>query len=214
MKIGIVGAECSGKSTLSAALRTALQKRYASVELVSEYLREWSAEHGRPPQSHEQRHVADTQAARILQAQASCVVADTTPLVTAVYSDVLFHDKSLYAAAVVFQRSLDITLLACLDLPWVADGIQRDGVAMQRRVDTRLREVLLAQRLPFATVYGLGPLRLQAALQAIDHADARQRAQLPTPEGPTWTWVCDTCSDADCEHRLFSRLTQPALVRV
>lgn len=214
MKIGIVGAECSGKSTLSHALHTALQPRYGSVELIPEYLRTWSAQHGRPPQAHEQSHVADTQAARIAQARAACVVADTTPLVTAVYSDMLFHDNSLYDAAIAFQRSLDVTLLACLDLPWVADGIQRDGVAMQRRVDARLREVLLAQRLPFATVYGLGPLRLQAALQAITHADARQRAQLPSTAGPAWVWVCDTCSDADCEHRLFSRLTPTTSVRV
>jgi len=214
MKIGIVGAECSGKSTLSHALHTALQARYASVELIPEYLRTWSEQHGRPPQAHEQAHVADTQAARIAQAKANCVVADTTPLVTAVYSDVLFHDSSLYDDAIAFQRSLDVTLFACLDLPWVADGIQRDGVAMQQRIDTRMREVLLAHRLPFATVYGQGPLRLQAALQALDHADAKQRAQLPAAAGSAWTWVCDTCSDADCEHRLFSRLTHAASVRV
>nr|WP_315494619.1 ATP-binding protein [uncultured Rhodoferax sp.] len=214
MKIGIVGAECSGKSTLSAELHTALHSRYASVTLIPEYLREWSAQHGRPPQAHEQAHVANTQAARIQQAQAACVVADTTPLVTAVYSDVLFHDSSLYEDAVKFQRALGITLLACLDLPWVADGIQRDGVAMQQRIDARLRDVLLAHQLPFATVYGVGPQRLQAALQAIDHTDAVRRAQLPATQGPAWTWICDTCSDADCEHRLFSRLTQPASVRV
>lgn len=214
MKIGIVGAECSGKSTLSAELHIALQSRYASVALIPEYLREWSAQHGRPPLAHEQAHVAHTQGAHIQQAQGACVVADTTPLMTAVYSDVLFHDRSLYDAAIAFQRSLDITLLACLDLPWVADGIQRDGVAMQQRIDARLREVLLAHQLPFATVYGVGPQRRQAALQAIAHADATQRARLPAAQGPAWTWVCDTCSDADCEHRLFSRLTQPASVRV
>lgn len=214
MKIGIVGAECSGKSTLASALHTALQSHYASVALIPEYLREWSAQHGRPPQAHEQDHVANTQAARIQQAPPACVVADTTPLVTAVYSDVLFHDSRLYEAAVEFQRSLDITLLACLDLPWVADGIQRDGVAMQQRIDARLRDVLLAHQLPFASVYGVGPQRLQAALQAIAHADATQRARLPAALGPAWKWVCDTCSDADCEHRLFSRLTRPASVRV
>lgn len=156
MKIGIVGAECSGKSTLSTWLSIELKSRYASVALIPEYLREWSTHHGRPPRAHEQAHVASTQAAHIRQAQAICVVADTTPLVTAVYSDVLFQDSSLYGSAVTFQRSLDLTLLACVDLPWVADGIQRDGVAVQRRIDARLREVLLTHQLPFATVYGLG----------------------------------------------------------
>ncbi len=214
MKIGIVGAECSGKSTLSQALYTTLQSRFTSVDCIPEYLRTWSALHGRPPQAHEQQHVADTQAAHIEQAEADCVIADTTPLVTAVYSDVLFQDSSLYVTAIPFQRRLDLTLLACLDLPWVADGIQRDGVAMQQRIDERLREVLLTHQIPFATVYGLGPRRLQAALQAIDHADALQRAQLPATSSAAWAWVCDTCSDAECEHRLFSRLTQEASVRV
>ena len=214
MKIGIVGAECSGKSTLSAWLSIELKNRYASVALIQEYLREWSTQHGRPPRAHEQAHVANTQAAQIRQAQAICVVADTTPLVTAVYSDVLFQDSSLYDSAVKFQRSLDLTLLACVDLPWVADGIQRDGVAMQRRIDARLREMLLAHQLPFATVYGVGAQRQQAALQAIDHADSRHRAGLPATQSTGWTWVCDTCSDADCEHRLFSRFTQPPLVGV
>jgi HTH-type transcriptional repressor of NAD biosynthesis genes len=214
MKIGIVGAECSGKSTLATELHAALQNSYPSVTVVAEYLREWTALHGRPPIAHEQEHVATAQVLRVQQAQTACVVIDTTPLVTAVYSDVLFHDSSLYKAAVVFQRSLDVTLLLCLDLPWVADGIQRDGVAMQQRIDTRLREILLLHRLPFASIYGAGPQRLEAALRAIDQADATRPVRRPTPQGPAWTWTCETCSDADCEHRMFSRLTQAHSVRV
>ena len=170
MKIGIVGAECCGKSTLSEALRTALRPRYPDAALIPEYLREWSARHGRPPQAHEQADVAKTQGQRITHAASSCVVADTTPLVTAVYSDVLFNDVSLYPDALEFQRTLDLTLLAGLDLPWVADGFQRDGVAMQQRIDDRLRQVLLEARIPFVTIYGQGAQRLQAALLAIDQA--------------------------------------------
>jgi nicotinamide riboside kinase len=214
MKIGIVGAECSGKSTLASALHAALQNSYPSVTVITEYLREWTALHGRPPIAHEQDHVAAEQVLRVQQAQTACVVIDTTPLVTAVYSDVLFHDSSLYKAAVEFQRSLDVTLLLCLDLPWVPDGIQRDGVAMQQRMDTRLRETLLLHRLPFASICGAGPQRLEAALRAIDQADATHRGQRRATQGPAWTWVCETCSDAECEHRMFSRLTQPHSVRV
>ena len=214
MKIGIVGAECSGKSTLASALHSALQNSYPSVAVIAEYLREWTTLHGRPPIAHEQDHVATAQVLRAQQAQTACVVIDTTPLVTAVYSDVLFHDSSLYKAGVEFQRSLDVTLLLCLDLPWMPDGIQRDGVAMQQRIDTRLREILLLHRLPFASICGAGPQRLDAALRAIDQADATRRGQRRATRGPAWTWACETCSDADCEHRMFSRLTQPHSVRV
>lgn len=212
MKIGIVGAECCGKSTLSEALRNALLPHYPDTALIPEYLREWSAAHDRPPQAHEQTEVAETQKQRIAQAESHCVVADTTPLVTAVYSDVLFDDPSLYPDALDFQRTLDLTLLAALDLPWVEDGFQRDGVAMQRRIDARLRQVLLEARIPFVTIYGQGPQRLEAALQAVDRArgivhDARA-------ESPAWVWVCDSCSDAECEHRLFSRLRDKDSVRI
>lgn len=211
MKIGIVGAECCGKSTLSAALRKALLPRYPDTALIPEYLREWSAAHGRPPQAHEQVDVAQTQARRITHAGSRWVVADTTPLVTAVYSDVLFNDASLYPDALEFQRTLDLTLLAGLDLPWVADGFQRDGAAMQQRIDARLRQVLLEARLPFVTIYGQGAQRLEAALQAVDRAQGIARDR--HTEGPAWVWVCDSCSDAECEHRLFSRLREKDSVR-
>lgn len=202
MKIGIVGAECCGKSTLSTALHSALNTRYPGIALVTEYLREWSEAHGRPPRAPEQAAVAEVQRQRI--SAATHVIADTTPLVTAVYSDVLFQDSSLYPTALDFQRSLSLTLLAGLDLPWVADGIQRDGVAVQQRIDARLREVLLEAQVPFVTIYGRGAQRVQAALQALDQLEGLSSTERNA--SPPWVWVCDSCSDAECEHRLFSRL--------
>jgi HTH-type transcriptional regulator, transcriptional repressor of NAD biosynthesis genes len=202
VKIGIVGAECCGKSTLSTALHSALQARYPGIVLVTEYLREWSDAHGRPPRAPEQAAVAEMQRQRI--SAATHVIADTTPLVTAVYSDVLFQDSSLYPAALDFQRSLSLTLLTGLDLPWVADGIQRDGVVAQQRIDARLREVLLEARIPFVTIYGQGLQRLQATLQALDRLEGAGNSDYGT--STPWVWVCDSCSDPECEHRLFSRL--------
>lgn len=211
MKIAILGAECTGKSTLSHALAAPLAAFYPSVTVIDEYLRTWCAEHGRTPQAHEQAQVAHTQAQRIQHASAACVIADTTPLVTAVYSDVLFNDTSLYAEAIAFQRRLDMTLVMGLDVEWVADGILRDGLVIRQRIDARLREMLLAHQLPFASVYGHGPQRTEAALKALTHADTKHLA--PQDNGLPWVRVCDTCSDADCEHRLFSRLTQDSVRR-
>ena len=213
MKIAIVGAECCGKSTLSLALHSALQSRHGVVTTVPEYLREWCASHGRTPLAPEQAHIAAVQAERMERASTAWVVADTSPLVTAVYSDVIFQDPSLYPSAVAFQRTMDLTLLLALDLPWVADGIQRDGIAMQHRIDARLRARLQEHQIPFATVYGHGEQRLAAALQAIDHANRHHRDQQPGPAA-AWVWTCDNCSDPGCEHRLFSRLTDSNSVRI
>ena len=60
MIVSLLGAECTGKSTLAEALA-----KHFSAGLVTEYLREWCDAHGRTPQQPEQAHIAAEQAARI-----------------------------------------------------------------------------------------------------------------------------------------------------
>ena len=95
----------------------------------------------------------------------------------AVYSDLVFGDRSLYAAAEAAQRRYDLTLLTALDLPWQADGLQRDGAARARagrsaaarRAGARRRR--LTSRSPAAA-----SARLEAALAAVDRAVRRAGA--------------------------------------
>jgi nicotinamide riboside kinase len=56
-------------------------------------------------------------------------------------------------------------LLTGLDLPWVADGIQRDGPQARIAVDSRLRAVLDAQGIAYTAIDG--PQRLALAMQTI-----------------------------------------------
>ena len=150
---------------------------------------------------------------------------------TAVYSELLFQDGSLHDFAIAHQRSYDITLLTGLDLPWMADGLQRDGPRTQEAADSLLRSVLGRASLDFHVVYGTGIARLENALHAISALDAidaidaiqsiasytngnRAGALFPPQkqENPAttaaWTWPCDKCSDPDCERRLFTRLSR------
>jgi len=213
MKIALLGAECTGKTALAQALVVALQTRGQSAYYAAEVLREWCDQHGRTPKAFEQIAIAHAQAKRVLQAPACDVLlSDTTPLMTAVYSDIVFGDPSLYQFALAHHDAYELTLLTGLDLPWVADGIQRDGLAMQRRVDARLREVLQAHGLRFSVVYGQGVQRTACALAALDQC-AQQAASGPARPDPgraRWQWVCDKCSDAQCEHQLFSSLLASA----
>lgn len=216
MRISILGAECTGKSTLAQALVPQLEALFGTVHWVPEYLREWCDLHGRTPLPQEQAAIAAEQLRRINASPSSstgaCTVTDTSPLVTAVYSDLLFHDTSLYAGAVAAERQTDVILLAGLDLPWQADGLQRDGVAMQHRFDARLREVLTAHQLAYATVYGQGPQRVDAAMAAVNsHLRQRDHQRQPTA---LWCWNCDNCGDAVCERHLFRRLTGAGSVGV
>ena len=60
-----------------------------------------------------------------------------------------------------------LTLLTALDLPWVADGHQRDGAHVREPVDALLRQLLVTHRLPWAVIGGEGPERLQQAVDAV-----------------------------------------------
>jgi nicotinamide riboside kinase len=95
------------------------------------------------------------------------VIADTTALMTAVYSDYIFQDKSLYDFALEYQSQFDATLLMGLDVAWVADGLQRDGQHVREPVDNLLRQALSQANIDFKVVYGQGQARVNAAMMAL-----------------------------------------------
>ena len=210
MKIALLGAESTGKSQLALALSERLQQSGLTVHRVDEYLREWCDTHQRTPRQDEQRHIFETQIGRVLAAPADAVViADTTPLMTAVYSQMLFDDDSLNALAMAHQSVYDVTLLTGLDLPWVSDGLQRDGPHVREPVDTAIRRMLSLAGLPYQVVYGTGEQRLENALFCIGRQAPNWAKQLERPEPPTrWSGPCETCGDGDCEHRLFTSLVK------
>ena len=162
--------------------------------------------------AHEQIDIAQTQAQAVLQIQQDVVISDTTPLMTAVYSHMLFDDESLYPMALAHQALYNSTLVMGLDLPWVADGLQRDGPHVQGPVDTLVRQALERAGIAYRVVYGQGHQRLNNALLALglpgedDTARTiRENAQFPIHEGRT-VWQCNECSYPACDHNFFTGL--------
>lgn len=203
--LAIVGAESTGKSQLARALYEARQTPGEHVAQVDEYLREFCDREGRTPTPTEQPHIAAEQTRRIATAASThtLVIADTTALMTAVYSEVVFGDTTLYAQALQHHARADLTLLTALDLPWQADGLQRDGPHVREPVDRLLRAALVGARLPFSVVLGQGDARAKNALRAIDNA---RQTRIPTSR---WRHLCARCGDGDCEHALFRSSTPP-----
>ncbi len=206
--ITLLGAESTGKTTLAAELHAALAAPERRVGLVGEYLREFCDQMGRTPRQHEQQGIAREQTRRIADAAAryDIVIADTSALMIAVYSDQVFGDTSLYAETSAAQAACQLTLLTALDLPWLPDGLQRDGAHVRDPVDAKVRAALGAAGLPYSIVGGQGPARLQAALSAV------ARALNPPPDdaspapGARWRWHCERCGDSNCErHTLLPR---------
>lgn len=214
--IAIVGAESTGKTALAQALaaRVAAETGLAAT-WVPEHLRAWCDREGRTPRIDEQPAIAAAQAAAIEAAAAAhdVVIADTTPLMTAVYSIVVFDDRTLVPPAAAWQRGhCALTLLTALDLPWVADGLQRDGPHVRAPVDALIRDALGAHALPWALVAGSGDQRTENALDAIAPLLRRRAApkrglftRLAARNADDKPWVCAECDDPDCEHRLFQR---------
>ena len=201
--VSVLGAESTGKTELARALATQLQRCGVAATLVGEYLREWCDREGRTPRPHEQAAIAAEQTRRIAQAaRGGVAVADTTALMTAVYSDMLFDDRSLHADALSAQRGHRLTLLTALDLPWVADGLQRDGPHVREPVDALVRAALDGAGIAYSVVHGTGEQRLASAWNAIVGSAAPVRDE--RSGGAAWRWSCEKCSDPVCEHRLFS----------
>lgn len=203
--VAILGAESTGKTTLAAALADALRALGRDAVVVPEHLRSFCDAEGRTPRREEQAAIADAQRRHIeaAAARADIVLADTTPLMTAVYSDLLFGDTGLYDAALAQQRDCAVTLLAGLDLPWRADGLQRDGPHVRRPVDALIRRALDGAQLPYAVVYGEGEARTMQALAAL-----RRPLDLPPNQEPALTertparlrLRCRECLQPECEH--------------
>jgi len=170
--VALLGAESTGKTQLADALGRALGAQGRRVAVVGEVLREFCDREARTPRRDEQAAIAAEQTRRIAAAAsgAEIVVADTTALMIAVYSDLVFGDMSLYATAEAEQRRCGLTLLTALDLPWQADGLQRDGPHVREPVDQRIRAALTRAGVAFEPVAGQGSARLAAALVAVERA--------------------------------------------
>jgi nicotinamide riboside kinase len=210
--IAIVGAESTGKTELAQALAWRIEKHTGlACTAVPEHLRAWCDREGRTPRQDEQAAIAAAQSAAIDAAacEHEVVVCDTTALMTAVYSRMVFGDDSLAQAAVAWQRRCAITLLTALDLPWVADGLQRDGPQVREPVDRLLREWLIGHQLPWALVSGAGAARVDSALDAVapllrsqpaPHRGLFSRLAERNAEAAARPWYCENCDDPGCEH--------------
>lgn len=219
VRIAIVGAESTGKTALAQALAAELATLTGlRCTWVGEWLRSWCEREGRTPRPDEQPAIARQQQALIdaAAAQHDLVVCDTTPLMTAVYSGLLFDDRTLDAYAIEQQRRCQLTLLTALDIEWQPDGLQRDGPQVRTPVDNRVRALLTAHALPWSLVAGQGTARLAAAVNAVApllrdrpqpasglFSRLADRDAADQAEAAAWRWLCENCDDAACEHAAF-----------
>ena len=164
-RIGLLGGESTGKSTLARGLADALP-----AFVAEEYLRDFVAAYGRTPLPHDQEGIFLTQQATVATvmraaefADTPWVVADPLPLMTAVYSIVYFDDDALLAAGIDDASSYDLVLWCAPDIAWQAELGVRDGVDYRDRADAVIAD-LIAPVLPLHRISGSESQRLAAVL--------------------------------------------------
>lgn len=100
----------------------------------------------------------------------------------------------------------DLTLLMGLPPPETSEV----PAGMQEAEDLSIRAALTRAAVPYRVIYGTGEERLAQALQAAERllprAGKPPRLSSYANKPSAWVWLCDKCSDPQCEHRLLTDL--------
>lgn len=168
--ISVVGGECTGKSTLVAALGVRLP-----AVVVSEFLREWVDRRGRVPMAAEQPAVMaahrESEMSALREADRTGLgwaVSDSGPLMTAVYSIQYYDDDSLLPQALEWTATSTALVWCQDDFPWQPDP-QRDG-SSARTASQRILAAVFAEHpeLPVLAVGGPFGDRVETVLREVD----------------------------------------------
>lgn len=159
-RVGILGGESSGKTSLAQALAVALQSEWAP-----EYGRElWDQKSGALT-FDDLLDIAKVQVAReerLAQQANRWLACDTTPLTTLCYSHAMFG-KSDMALETLAERRYDILLLCAPDFPFVQDGTRRDTEFREKQHEW-YQETLDKKQIAYTVVAGSLEQRVQHAL--------------------------------------------------
>jgi NadR type nicotinamide-nucleotide adenylyltransferase len=154
-KVGIIGPEASGKSTLAQYLA----KRYKGM-YIPEYARSYVEAKGTTEITWDELClIAHHQIEQLQQleqdhAQSDEVVFfDTELIITKVWFDEAFGRVPEWLNEAITRYPMDVYLLTCPDLPWTQDGARYNGSDEQRqRLFERYRTEIEALGIPYYVI--------------------------------------------------------------
>lgn len=173
MRVVVTGSECTGKTTLARAVAA-----HFAVPCVPEYARLFVQEQGRSPTSADVEFIARGQIAleqEYASGRRDLLVLDTDLLSTVVYGHHYYGACPGWVEAELSRRGGDLYLLAGIDVPWVADGAQRDRGHRREEMQRLFRDALAAGPSRAVEVVGSPADRLRTAIAAIGALRGRRR---------------------------------------
>jgi nicotinamide riboside kinase len=187
LRIAFIGAECSGKTSLAQSLADAFSKEYPAA-YVPEYLRLFVDQENRTPRPDEQLGIAQEQQS-LERALANDLIkqhsnpefvllfCDTTPLMTCIYSEVVFGNMDQELFRMAQAHNYDLTIFTQADFPWQEDGLQRDGPVAQTKVHFRVKARLEELKIPYESAFGHPEQRLKKTQDNVRALIAKRNAQ-------------------------------------
>lgn len=164
-KVTFIGAESTGKTTLS-------------LKVASRLDATWIPEYGRVYVEQVRSVVDQRDMDLIVLGQMALeewgmrhaqrlLVCDTDILTSCIWNERYFKHYPEWMSHEFEQRRSDLFLLCDIDLPWVADEIRDSGGERRRWFHRRFLEELHARNLPYVLISGNYDERFQRALDAI-----------------------------------------------
>jgi NadR type nicotinamide-nucleotide adenylyltransferase len=168
-RLVVTGSECTGKTTLAAALGAGYD-----APVASEFVREYAEAKPGPIDSTDhwpivrgQMHRQDEAVSQARHAGRPLVVFDTDLLSTVVYAWHYTGQCEAGIEAMAREKLADHYLLLDIDVPWMADGI-RDRGDHREAVHLLFRETLTRFGAPFTLIRGSWDDRFAAAIATVD----------------------------------------------
>jgi NadR type nicotinamide-nucleotide adenylyltransferase len=166
-KIVVIGPECTGKSTLSAALADALRTIW-----VPEYARTFLDGLDRPYTYEDFSTIAKGQIAyedsALGKVRSDYLVCDTDLYVLKVWGEARFGYCHRSILESISKRPYDLYLLCYTDIPWTPDPQREHPDERDRQYFYhQYRDIVQQSGVPWADIRGTESERLQTALHAV-----------------------------------------------
>jgi NadR type nicotinamide-nucleotide adenylyltransferase len=171
--IVVTGSECTGKTTLAAGLA-----RQFDTTWSPEHVRRFVEREGRAPRAEDVAAIARGQIAgedRAAERATRLVVRDTDLVSTVVYATHYFGSCPGFVAFAARERLADLYLLCYPDVPWTADGLQRDRPEDREEIHGQFRDALARLGGRVVAIRGSWAERDTRARAAVDELLAEAR---------------------------------------